>query len=417
MSSVVLPEIPRHGPAPAVPSGAAPSLEMQVLLCAARVRLTPHERARLVSLLMQGPDWVRLGELAALHKLAPLMYWHLRTLDGHVPAEAMHFFRTYFDRNVRRVLELTREMIGLVRALETQGIAAVAYKGPALAVEAYGNIVLRQAGDIDLLVRREDMPYVRGLLRQRGYEREHELDRAGEELTARSLYHEAFHHPGGPIVEVHWAFTDVFHGFTLNLDEAAPHLTTISLGGERVRSLGREDLLLALCVHGAKHRWCRLEWAMGVAELLRSARQPDWPVLLERATSLGSRRVLLLGLHMARELLDAPLPADIERLVRHDPLVRSLARDARSHVLNTSDRWGELQLAPRDVFYLHLNERGRDKLKFLLHRLTTPSQAKSWRGVHVGRVYLPLHYFVRPFQSWRPLLQTLRWYMTPHRTL
>lgn len=67
-----------------------------------------------------------------------------------------------------------------------------------------------------------------------------------------------------------------------------------------------------LSVHGAKHFWERLNWLLDVAEL--TAGQPvDWHLTIRIAAKLKSTRLLLLGLYLAHELMDAPLPQIVPR--------------------------------------------------------------------------------------------------------
>jgi hypothetical protein len=393
----------------------APDLETRILLCAARRTLTPVQRLQLQQLVEEDVDWRRLYASAYWHNMLPLLYWHLRDLAELVPAPVVASLETFFRQNTARMLALTAELLTIVRTLEAQGVPCVPYKGSALAAEAYHNVSLRQSGDIDLVVRRRDLPAVRDLLRSRGFASEHTLTGGGEVLMERSLYHEGFYRDDGCTVEVHWSFSDKHHGFTLDLEALEPRLCTIDVGGEKVRAFSREDLLLILCVHGAKHRWERLEWVAGLASLLRSSRQPAWTALLDRADELGSRRILYLGLRVAHELLEAPLPETVRQAVYADDVVARLADTVRRRIHTDPSAWPQLGLPPHDLFYLGLADRRSDQLRFLLHRLTTPSQAKEWRGIRFGGLYLPIHPIVRPFTAGRAIFSALRWYMKPNR--
>ena len=82
-------------------------------------------------------------------------------------------------------------------------------------------------------------------------------------------------------------------------------LITVELCGRKLRTFSIEDTLVMLSVHGAKHFWERLGWILDVAEL--TAGQPvDWPLTMRIAAKLKSTRLLLLGLYLAHELMDAP---------------------------------------------------------------------------------------------------------------
>jgi hypothetical protein len=82
--------------------------------------------------------------------------------------------------------------------------------------------------------------------------------------------------------------------------------------------------MLFLCVHGAKHMWSRLQWLGDLARLVHT--QPDWPYILDFATGAGCQRPLLLGLLLAHELLEAPVPDSILERARGLQIVQRLAR-------------------------------------------------------------------------------------------
>ena len=99
-------------------------------------------------------------------------------------------------------------------------------------------------------------------------------------------------------------------------------------GGRRRRGAEpcpREDHLLVLSVHGGKHLWPCLGWVCDVAELLRAHADLDWGRVTAGAGRLGCRRMLLVGLALADGLLQAPVPAEVRRRVRSDPVAGSLA--------------------------------------------------------------------------------------------
>jgi len=122
--------------------------------------------------------------------------------------------------------------------------------------------------------------------------------------------------------------------------------------------------LLILCVHGSKHLWKRLIWICDIARLLEQQRQLDWPRLLQRADSLGSRRMLFLGLHLAHTLSGAPVPPAIQSRIQHDPTVIALA--ARTYrILFTTD--ADLPLLTEPTFSISMRERRQDKGRMLRH--------------------------------------------------
>lgn len=371
--------------------------EMQLLLCCAHRELGSADRERLDTILRSGPDWERLAALTRRHRMLPLAWQHLQ-LEGVPPATAAWFGHA-FVMNAGAMLHLSGELLQIVQLFKQHGIVAVPYKGPALGAHLYGNVALRQAGDLDILVKRDDVMRARALLIERGYAPRHDLTRGGAGFMRQSRYSEEFHRKNGLQVELHWAFTNGDIALPLDLEALEPRLATMKLGGHEVPVFDREDLLLILCVHGCKHRWDHLEWICGVAELLRtSAGVLDWDALVRRSSSLGIRRMLLLGVLVAHELLDAPVPPSILALARADRAVFSLAAEVPTLLVNESVTGGSAAGLSTDIFRFRLRERHRDRIRFLWYRATTPSRPESWSAVAVGRRWLPLHGVLRPFR-------------------
>jgi hypothetical protein len=204
------------------------------------------------------------------------------------------------------------------------------------------------------------------------------------------------------VVDLHWAVTAAVeypvHSLALPLEQAGfwSRLETVSLAGTPVPSFAPEDLLLVLCVHGSKHRWERLEWIACVAECLRARPRLDWGLLSRQARVLGSRRMLHLGLLLAHEILDAPLPPDVLARIRADRAAHALARQVRDALF--APRHAPPGIVGRSVFYLRMRERLRDRLRYglLLARLSvTPTRAQRMRLSLPARLAF-VHYALRP---------------------
>ena len=162
-----------------------------------------------------------------------------------------------------------------------------------------------------------------------------------------------------------------------------------------------DDLLLVLCVHGAKHQFEMLKWVCDVAECLRAQRDAiDWARLHERSAALHAGRMVGLGLGLAHELLGAPLPADVARRIRADRLLASLVRERRETLFGESA--GSSSSLPRLVFYLRAKDGWRDQARFcatyarqFLQRLVTPT-VHDTQWVPLPARFASLYYVLRP---------------------
>ncbi|HZK81988.1 MAG TPA: nucleotidyltransferase family protein, partial [Humisphaera sp.] len=132
---------------------AATSTEAQLLLACARVQLDANCARLARHLLGQQIDWDAMLSLAARHRVRPLLYASLSALhDERIPSSAMDALQVFAGNNARRNLFLIGSLFRLLDLFQANRIPAAAFKGPMLAMGAYGNAALREAGDIDLLV-------------------------------------------------------------------------------------------------------------------------------------------------------------------------------------------------------------------------------------------------------------------------
>src|SRR5437588_6994166 len=299
--------------------------EIELLLCGARTRISAETAGRMRELLRAELDWAFLIRTAFRHGSLPLLCWNLSNhCPEAVPESAMKQLRTHFHANAQHNLALTRELLQLLKLLEAHEIPVMPYKGPALAASLYGDLLLRQCSDLDILVRREDVSRARELLASRGFFPKKPLPVA-EATYLRTEYARSFVRAEDQLVlELHWTIRPRYCAFRIDPDQFwASHQWT-SVAGTRVRTLAPNDLLLILCVHASWHLWGRLQWISDIAELIRTHEELDWSRVLHQAEPLGSRRMLLLGLLLAADLLDAPLPEAVLRQIAADPTVASL---------------------------------------------------------------------------------------------
>jgi hypothetical protein len=373
--------------------------ELALLLCIARSCVEAEDVARLQDRLAGRPlDWHRLAEAAAWHRLIPLLHHHLASLPADLTAGApSEQIRRAFLQNASWTLQRTGTLIRILRLLDSQGIPAVPYKGPALAERVYGKATLRMAGDLDVLIRKRDIARAREVLLAAGFTPVYSLTEALRAFQQASRYDEKFFDQEGTCLELHWRFVNQDVEFELALDDLLPRLEMQSLAGNRVQGMGTEDLILILSIHGAKHRWDRLEWLASVGELIRELDRPRWQIVLDRAQALGARRVLLLTSELANRLLNVPIPDQVAEAIRREVWVRRLGQEVQGRLLDPehADR-GFVGMLSRNLFQLPLQEGTRRRVKYLAYRLTTPHKVTGWRAVRVAGHSFTIHTLTWP---------------------
>ena len=159
--------------------------EVEVLLACARTPRRSDTADQIRALLREETDWKYLLRVAREHRVVPLLFSHLNaTCPEAVPEAALNELRNHSHENTRRNLLLTGELLKLLNLFEAHGICVIPFKGPTLAAMAYGNLALREFDDLDILVRKQDVPRAEELLVSMEYRSQCRLN--GEQQAAFS---------------------------------------------------------------------------------------------------------------------------------------------------------------------------------------------------------------------------------------
>ena len=332
-----------------------------------------------------------------------------RRVGNGVPEQVLISLRNRFEKNTRRTLELTAELLRLIKLLEQGGIPVIALKGPALALQVYGDLGLRHAGDLDLLVHPDYVKLAEQLLHRRGYERQNpdfELNPFKQKYSELMFQHFEYLCRDSMIsVDLRGCLTSNSYFFPLDIDQlwACPQTTVVA--GTLVKTLPQEETLLYLCLHGAYHLWFRLFWLCDLAQLLHKNQTIDWAGLMARATELGVQRPLAQGLVLSNLLLGSRLPDPVRAYAEHDRVMpRLIKAGINSIIMWRSDLTPmSINAALRQKFHeIKLRRDFRYKLRCLSMALTSTN---DWSTLRLPDVLFPLYFVLRPF------LWCWRWYV------
>jgi hypothetical protein len=294
-------------------------------------------------------------------------------------------------------LLLTRDLVKVLDILAANGIEALPFKGPALALEAYGSLAFRSFDDLDILVRREDVWRARDALKSAGYKPKLDLNPAREADYLGAYDEYLMRGAGGtPLVELHWAFVPVQFGVTLGFSECWPKRRQLTLANRKIPSLDPADLLLVLSVHGAKHGWAWLGLITDVAWLMTNQAMP-WETLIERARAMGILRMLLLAVNLASEVFGAAAGPEAAKEIAADPDVALLSTEIIEAVfeLNGRKNHDERLIVESGRLHLRMRERRRDRVHYLVRLVTRPA-VEDWEAVDLPASLSFLYPILRP---------------------
>ncbi len=351
------------------------SPEIELLLCCARVLIDTETASRIKSLAQKDIDWDYLVQISISHRVMPLLYKSLKTTcASNVPGNTLNQLRKYYFDNTARNLFLSGLLIKILALLKENKILAVPFKGPVLAESLYGDIALRQFEDLDILVDKHNVLKTRDRLAEMGYRPAVDLDvrldktymQAENSLTVINSEKRSF-------VDIHWRIKARYHRFSFDLDSLRDRLELTDFLSKETYQICKEELLLYLCFNGTKDGWDRLHLICSIAELVGHFKEIDWNRILRLAGKTGSKRALLLGLFLAKDLFQTNLPLKIKQKIESDPKIEKIAVEICEKLFNEGEVLSHKNRRYQVLhFNMMVNERFIDKVLYGLQRITDP---------------------------------------------
>jgi putative nucleotidyltransferase-like protein len=368
--------------------------EDELLLACARTRMDPPTVSRLHALLHGELDWEYILRTARWHGILPLVHRHLRRAEpGLCPAAVLERLEKAFERTQRRNLFLALQLCAILKRFTAHGIPAIPYRGPVLAMAAYGHVAYREFSDLDILVNKRDVLRAKEVLLAEGFLPNVALSESQERSLVESQHAYSMVRPDrSAMVELHWEISPRHVSLLLEPGRLWERLEPVTIAGTTVMTLAAQVLLPSLCEHGAKHVWERLVWICDIAELTQARPDLDWARMVAEARQASSERMLTLGLRVAADLLGAPMPEPVRHRAEGDAVIPALSATVRARLFRDDRRPSGLLEQAR--FHLRVRERWRDRIRYCWLAMMTLTVA-DWEERKLPRALSFLHYPLR----------------------
>jgi hypothetical protein len=365
------------------------------MLACSSVSWSPELEARAHGLLSVPINWPVFWEVSDDHGLLPLIQQRLQSFRSLIPTSTWNQLDYRMAAHIRRALRLTQLLHTVNDALAQAGICTLAYKGPALAERLYGDVAMRQFFDLDLFLAPIQVALASDVLKGIGLVAHTEFRPAEWRELLKSGYELTFDGFGNRnLVEVKWRVLPRFYAIDFATEEFFERAQIRIVSGKALLTMSDEDLFLVLCSHAGKHAWCKLSWISDIARLVSCANL-DWQRLRERAAALGIQRILGISLYLAKELLNAEIPAALNGMFAEDAEIRVLGAQVARNIV--SDQALEPESVAYFRFMLAVRERPRDRARFICRLIFTPGQSE-WSMIRVPAPLFPVYYMVRLFR-------------------
>jgi Uncharacterised nucleotidyltransferase/Transglutaminase-like superfamily len=397
--------------------------EFELVLACLRWPQETVDGDRIRSLAQQPIRWPYLLEILHHHKVVPLFLRNVEAFaPGYMPDEAATALRAAGAANDETCLRRTSQLLLLNRLFREQQIDLRVFKGIPLAITAFQDPALRDAGDIDLLVSERDIFRAGEILRIQGYVRLDPQARLTRSRLRSYLAHQkdfSYSHPlSDLVIDLHWRlFRNPFLPANAGLTDVGEDW--VDLGSERIATLPAPRLLLYLCVHGALDGWLRLKWLTDIGALMHAMTPEQLASTVNMAKEQQALAQLSAAVFLCQELLGQELSAEhsalSESLDRNDERVAHTLRFSKR--LMTSNQCRPIrEEIPSTLWFLNefrLYNSSRYRLDLVQRSLFRP---RVWRWLNLPDKLFPLYALISPFEfvsfhagnRWKMLRRALR---------
>ncbi len=247
------------------------SNEKKLLVYYAQTRIPEDTLNKVKDILSFPLNWEEVLELALSQGVVPLLYHNLKKIQKSklIPEKVMHKLKKAYYGNVARNMYLYEELKRILEAFREKGVKVIVLKGPALDKTVYGDIGLRTFGDLDLLVKEDDLPYAKKVMSYLEYVSS--PSKMSEEWRKKKHFHlPSYIKPDKSIVvEIHWHITG--DSFLINIDEWWEMAKVIRIDNCQALIPSPEDMLIHLCLHLFNHGYNEIT-LRGICDIFETLR-------------------------------------------------------------------------------------------------------------------------------------------------
>jgi hypothetical protein len=344
-------------------------------------------------------DWAEVIRLAQTHGLSSVLYNYLTKRNIQVEESIYTEFRKNAFARSMRMMQLASELPAVDKLLTDNGIAYISLKGPALALQVYGNLALKQSGDLDLWVEKHNVWTAFALLESIGYVQDSPawaLNETQKKYLVNSFHHLGMFHPEKKILlELHWQMNTNKFGNPFTFAEAWQQKQKVVIAEREIPVLGLQHSLLHQLVHGAGHQWGRLAWLRDMCAVAVLA-QNDLNEIWSWCKANDYDRYFAQGLQLTESVFGFTLPPNLQAEI-HQPQYTQLVDNALHNLQQSIENKADVQLGLQRLAYkTYLSRLRRSwQYKFQVWKVLG-TNVNDWDVIHLPRQLYFMYFVLRP---------------------
>ena len=365
------PKISSHNPqhvAPSTTEQLSPDLRFLMVCC----QSNPSEAdTAFIHSFIQHPtcNIQHLLTLSSQHGILPLVYKtikkQLKNQTIQHPTSNIQDWQAAYQQIAQRNMLMSAELIRIMKLLEENNIQALAFKGPTLAQMAYGDITLRQYGDLDILVDEKEAFKAAKLMTQNGHDAVLPLRIVSNKICLDTAKDFSLMSKGGVHTELHWRLFEKKFGISILSCTKDDKCQTVTINKHPLQTLQNEILLVYLCRHGAKHAFERIEWICDIDRIICNT-EINWNEAIAIAEESHSKRAFYLALSLSQTLFSTPLSEAIQSHI-NTKIIGTLQDLTLEGIVKQKEDRGDFKKNRETFFYQsRLFDKRSDMLRFYL---------------------------------------------------
>jgi hypothetical protein len=375
------------------------SKEIEFIVCLSRLPLTVDRLERARELANGELDWSYTYEAACYHGVFIAFFTNVKKhFWTVVPPQLAKALTVQKNHLTHQTLSLVGTFLAFHAELEKQNIESAVFKGPTLAATAYGDLLMREFSDIDVLVAKKDVSKVQQILLDTGYsllpviepplEGDFLRSKPYLDLTCEQTFSKSS--PVG-LIDLHWEIQPT-HLFPIETQEVFENLVSVNIENRQIKTIEPNLLFVVLAVHATKHRWERLVWICDSAELLKTPEQFDWQKVFSIASRLHVTDSVAIALLLANRVFGStipPLPSTVQTAKLNELYPQIIAN------LSLLDMDGPGSNMRAWLFCTSLQNGFFDKMRYLAAEFLKPNIADFMR-LRLPRPLFFIYYILHP---------------------
>ena len=375
-------------------------------------------------------DENRLLRQALQHKTVSSLYAGLSITETLLSQPSMKKLKRLMSIEKASRSFLMQEWRSIDEACQRHGIPVMTIKGPAASLQLYGDSIIREYTDLDMIVNMQDKCGMAPIMKDLGYaikpplpdmdqngESDHSpLPASGEQPLKPHRLWIYYRFIREPILPFHITFSKQTSPFRveinnrvfregssengMSLKQVFARSETVVQDGYAFATLGLADHAVFMLQHGAKHSWCLLHWVLDAAAILHHNDPELHREMALKIQSLQWERQLALIVIIVQKLFPIAVPEPFENLIA--PYLQSMTTPARIALnqLQQADDSRSLSKVTNIMrfifgYQLPLAQGCKEKIKILLQLcMIKPADAET---IPLPLFLQPLYLLLGPF--------------------